>query len=377
MAPRGVAWRIPELRHLVQLVGEHMPATEQQWEEVQELHEGAFPHNRSITALSNKFKDLYRMKMPTGDPKIPDYVQRAKEIHREFIERTDGSVGAADDVDDDDEDSNVNGDLVNKEVEDEDYELANFFDAANGAQFNPPSTNVPNNPPLPDVGTLSRSSSRASNLPDVGTLSRSSSRASNRVTTTPAAAAAAAAATTPASGSDTRRPRSSPLSSQSTFVQQVSAMGKKQGNTKIDDHGMTVQSAMMMMMMQQNQDRVMQQQWKEEDRLRRMEREFQEEKRRSEREEQTKLEREERLEMFRLNLQQQAMAQQANQQMMTMMMTMMTGTVMQGNNKRHNTNDGNENDGNESYPKKSRSGDGKDNRIDGDSNNGDGDDSDN
>ena len=51
--------------------------------------------------------------------------------------------------------------------------------------------------------------------------------------------------------------------------------------------------------------------------------------------------------MFRLNLQQQAMAQQANQQMMTMMMTMMTGTVMQGNNKRHNTNDGNENDGNE------------------------------
>ena len=75
MAPRGVAWRIPELRHLVQLVGEHMPATEQQWEEVQELHEGAFPHNRSITALSNKFKDLYRMKMPTGDPKIPDYVQ--------------------------------------------------------------------------------------------------------------------------------------------------------------------------------------------------------------------------------------------------------------------------------------------------------------
>jgi hypothetical protein len=54
-------------------------------------------------------------------------------------------------------------------------------------------------------------------------------------------------------------------------------MGKKQGNTKIDDHGMTVQSAMMMMimmMMQQNQDRSMQQQWKEEDWQRRIKREF-------------------------------------------------------------------------------------------------------
>jgi len=50
-------------------------------------------------------------------------------------------------------------------------------------------------------------------------------------------------------------------------------MGKKQGNTKIDDHGMTVQSAMMMMM-QQNQDRSMQQQWKEEDWQRRIKREF-------------------------------------------------------------------------------------------------------
>jgi hypothetical protein len=115
-----------------------MPATEEQWEEVQELHNQTFPHNRTLTALSNKFKDLYRMKMPTGDPKIPDYVQRAKEIHRDFIERTDGSVGAADDVDDDNEDSNINGDLVDEEVEDEDDELANFFDAANSEQLNPP-----------------------------------------------------------------------------------------------------------------------------------------------------------------------------------------------------------------------------------------------
>ncbi len=145
MAPRGAAWRPPELRHLVHLVGVHMPSTEEDWEGVKELHNLAFPHNRTLTALSNKFKDLYRMKMPTGDPKIPDYVQRAKEIYRDFIERTDGSDGAADDVDDYDEDSNINGDLVDEEVEDEDDELTHFFDAANSEQ-------LPNILPPPDGG---------------------------------------------------------------------------------------------------------------------------------------------------------------------------------------------------------------------------------
>ena len=144
MAPRNVAWCAPELQNLVRLVGEKMPATEEEWEEVMELHNVAFPSNRTITALQNKFKDLYRTKMPTGDPKIPDYIKRAKEIHQDFIERTDGSVGAADDDDVDDNTSNING----KDVEEEnDEELENYFDAAQ--LFIPPQPDLELNTPRP------------------------------------------------------------------------------------------------------------------------------------------------------------------------------------------------------------------------------------
>ena len=128
-----------------------MPTTEEQWDEVKELHDLAFSTNRSIAALSNKFKDLYRTKMPTGDPKIPDYIKRAKEIHQDFVERTDGSDGAPDDEDDDD--NNLNGD----DNEEDDDELANFFDARNMESINPSqtgSTNVPTIPPPPDDDEL-------------------------------------------------------------------------------------------------------------------------------------------------------------------------------------------------------------------------------
>ncbi len=99
-------------------------------------------------------------------------------------------------------------------------------------------------------------------------------------------------------------------------------MGKKPASSKANNHGVTVQIAMIMMMLQQNQDHTKDCQ------------------RRIEREEVAKLECEERMEMFWLTLQQQAMAQQANQQMMTMMMMKMTGSMM-GNNKWHNTGEGN------------------------------------
>ncbi len=73
--------------------------------------------------------------MPTGDPKMPDYILRAKEIHRDFVERTDGSVGAPNDDDDDDDSdeySNINGGQDDggqdgEEVDNEEDELANFF----------------------------------------------------------------------------------------------------------------------------------------------------------------------------------------------------------------------------------------------------------
>ena len=63
---------------------------------LKELHDSAFPTNRSVTALQNKFKDTYRTKMPTGDPTMPDHVRRAKEIQCEYIEMSNGSDGEDD-----------------------------------------------------------------------------------------------------------------------------------------------------------------------------------------------------------------------------------------------------------------------------------------
>jgi hypothetical protein len=70
-----------------------MPATDVGWERVQAKHNRKFNTNRSASALSNKFKDLYRTKMPTDDPSMPDHIRCAKDIHRDFVERTGGSDG--------------------------------------------------------------------------------------------------------------------------------------------------------------------------------------------------------------------------------------------------------------------------------------------
>ena len=134
MPPRGASWKLPEVRHLVELVGEHMPTKEEHWEMLKELHDSAFPTNRSVTALQNKFKDTYRTKMPTGDPTMPDHVRRAKEIQREYIEMSNGSDGEDDESVEKggSEKNNGNIDDDNEDGDDAEYDL--FADATDGVE---------------------------------------------------------------------------------------------------------------------------------------------------------------------------------------------------------------------------------------------------
>ena len=225
MPPRGANWKVPEIGHLVELVGENMPTKEEHWEALKELHDIAFPTNRSVTALQNKFKDTYRTKMPTGDPTMPDYVRRAKEIHRDYIEMSNGSDGEDDESVEEGGGCNNNGNNIDELVvndgdeEDED----DFFADANDVE-NP----IPQLPPLltGHSSSSSRPNSRASNTAPSAVVATAAAVAA---TTAGALSTAAAVDTTAGalSTSQTRRPRASPPSLSSRFIQQINDMGRK------------------------------------------------------------------------------------------------------------------------------------------------------
>jgi hypothetical protein len=191
-----------------------MPITEEQWEQLRDLHEDHCETGRSATALSNKFKELYRKKEPTGNPKMPDYIGQAKDIHQEYRRRTDGSDGGDEDDEDDDDDD----DDRNNDDDDVDDELANYFHPAEMEPFDPAqANNIPPVPPLPefvdDLTTTLRPLSRTSSI------ARPSSSASGTVRPS----AATSATPSKRSSASTRPPGST-----SKFNQQMRGMGTGQ-----------------------------------------------------------------------------------------------------------------------------------------------------
>ncbi len=77
---------------MLDLLEEHLPISAIEWERVETAHKIRFPaEDRSRESLKRKFQDLYRTKIPTGDPFIPLKVRRAKMIHRMMDERINSS----------------------------------------------------------------------------------------------------------------------------------------------------------------------------------------------------------------------------------------------------------------------------------------------
>ena len=69
---RGTGYSQVELDSLLNLLEQHLPISGTEWDRVEAAHKVKFPlEDRSRDSLKCKFQDLYRTKIPTGDPFIP------------------------------------------------------------------------------------------------------------------------------------------------------------------------------------------------------------------------------------------------------------------------------------------------------------------
>ena len=109
MPRRGQGFSSEEVEFLLNQVEEILPIGQLAWERVLSIHEQQFANmNRNVQSLQCKFSALYNHKIPTGDPKCPPAVRRAKRIWQSIVEKMDVSngeeVGNDDDEEEDDED---------------------------------------------------------------------------------------------------------------------------------------------------------------------------------------------------------------------------------------------------------------------------------
>ncbi len=78
-----------ETDSFLELMEEYLPFSSLEWGHVEMLHRINFPgDDQSRDSLKRKFQDLYRTKVPTSDPNIPNHIKRAKEIQKQRETRT-------------------------------------------------------------------------------------------------------------------------------------------------------------------------------------------------------------------------------------------------------------------------------------------------
>ncbi len=92
MAPkkksRGMGVSKQELFALLDIIEKHLPVAQNDWDLVEADHEAMYPDSlRTRDSLKRKFVSLYRIKVPTGDPKCPPEVRRAKFILEDIKKR--------------------------------------------------------------------------------------------------------------------------------------------------------------------------------------------------------------------------------------------------------------------------------------------------
>jgi hypothetical protein len=144
-----------EINSMLAAIEVHYPVSSFAWERVSELHNRTEPgYNRTYESIKRKFQSIYRMPAPTGDPTIPLYVQRAKDIHRQIASRVD--LGGGDEEydleenafglpQDEDEDEDEYENAVDGADDDEGSDIAAGVPAADAAA-------VPAPPPPPAGG---------------------------------------------------------------------------------------------------------------------------------------------------------------------------------------------------------------------------------
>ena len=100
MPKRGIGFNANEISILLDAVEEYLPIGQNDWEMVERMHGRYFPQaGRTRESLKRKFIQLYGTKIPTGDPKCPDDIKRAKYLFEEIKKRSELSDGGGDDGD--------------------------------------------------------------------------------------------------------------------------------------------------------------------------------------------------------------------------------------------------------------------------------------
>lgn len=106
MPKRGKGFTKGEVDHLLEIVEDIIPIGPSSWERVLERHVLLYPNlDRTKDSLRKKFASLYNNKTPTGDPKCPANVRKAKHIYRliqDKMELTDGD-GSDEDYEEDED----------------------------------------------------------------------------------------------------------------------------------------------------------------------------------------------------------------------------------------------------------------------------------
>jgi hypothetical protein len=75
------------------------------WDRVLVLHQTKYGNRqRTVQSLQRKFASLYNHKMPTGDPRCPETVRKAKQLYKAISEKMDVATGEAEGDDEDEED---------------------------------------------------------------------------------------------------------------------------------------------------------------------------------------------------------------------------------------------------------------------------------
>ena len=93
---RGYQFRADELNDFLNLVENVLPISVQDWQHIADVHlENYRREARTAESLRRKFQEISCRTGPTGYPRCPDYVIKAKRINRQLVQMIDASSGGS------------------------------------------------------------------------------------------------------------------------------------------------------------------------------------------------------------------------------------------------------------------------------------------
>jgi hypothetical protein len=117
MGKRGTAISQNEMSHILDVIEDILPIGGAEWELVERRHNAAFPDKmRNKDTIKKKFNTLKDTQPSTGDPHIPEDVQRAKDIFQDLLSKIRGDDGEDDDEDKKEDDADDDDDDDNKPI---------------------------------------------------------------------------------------------------------------------------------------------------------------------------------------------------------------------------------------------------------------------